>query len=238
MNLKIYSNQSYSSHPFLFRISCGSIFLWSNLLLLVLIDLMSLVHLIIHLYIAHFSFKLSRFKWVSNLIKHWMLFVWWLDLARWSFCFFSFHWWLHLWRNELILILLLVLLLFLIFFFLFRIFLLLKSHLLKILINHFLLWRIGFSMNRGVKFGMIKELLIVLHKLSPSFFIKWTLWKWYYQQALNNLKNVRQWPLWRIPIFFQSIDTYFSTRYSYIWVENLSEKVAFWRLWWELTVNY
>ena len=92
-------------------------------------------------------------------------------------------------------------------------------------------------MDLRVHFGMLTELVIAVHELSPSLLIKTRLREWYNQEASDHLENVLQWPFGRIPVSFQSVHTDLTRVLCHVRMVDLGQEEAFWGTLWKAAFN-
>ena len=72
---------------------------------------------------------------------------------------------------------------------------------------------------------MPEILFIVIHKHFTCLLIKSTFGEGYNQQAFDDLKNVVNGPVFRVPIFFESVDADFAF-FRNIGMENFGHEIA------------
>ena len=72
----------------------------------------------------------------------------------------------------------------------------------------------------------LAEGVVVVHELSPGFFIQTWLREGYDQQTSYDLKDVFQWPSCWIPVSFQSVDADFARERCDVGMEYFGEEEA------------
>ena len=87
--------------------------------------------------------------------------------------------------------------------------------------NQFFLGGIGLGMDESVDAGMLAEAAIVVHELTAGFLIQTGLWEGHDQQTLNDLEDVLQRPLCRIPVPLERVHADFTRVLRHVRVENL-----------------
>jgi hypothetical protein len=79
----------------------------------------------------------------------------------------------------------------------------------------------------GVHSGILREIFVALHELATGFFVETALWEGYDQQAFDDLEDVGQGPITRVPVLLQGVHTDLTTGYCNVRMENLSQEVTY-----------
>ena len=77
-----------------------------------------------------------------------------------------------------------------------------RKFILLTVLNIFYCLITWFRINFCVYSSCFAKLIVIFHKLTTCFIIKWWFWKGYDQKTFYNFKDVWKWPFLRIPIFF------------------------------------
>ena len=81
-------------------------------------------------------------------------------------------------------------------------------------------------MNLCIQFSLTEIVVVAFHEEAAGLLVQCTFRERHNQEASNNLQDVADIPLLRVPVLFESVHADLTTRLSHVWVENLGQKVT------------